>query len=367
MIFNILTSVISFIVVISILVFFHELGHYLVARFFNVSVVRFSIGFGPKLFSITDKNNTEWQVSTIPLGGYVQMLGDMNATSAEKDDSLKHLSASERKYAFPAQELWKKMWIVAAGPIANFLLAIILLAGIFFFNRMPIIPPVIGEIADNSPAEEAGLKPGDEILEIEGKKVDEFTNIPAIISFEQTKKLRFLISRGGERLKFDIKPEKNLDKSGQNSQSNGKIGIMPDKNLVYYKNYSLSGAITKSVNDNYNLSVQTLRSLGEMVLGLRGAEDLGGPIKIAKYSKNSADNGVISLIYFIAVLSLNLGLINILPIPLLDGGHLMYYSLEAITGDKLSNNIKQVGYRIGAIIIFSLLIFSFYNDISSFL
>ncbi len=366
MFINMLNTAASFIFVISVLVFIHEFGHYIVARMFNVGVIRFSIGFGPKLFGFKDRNDTEWQISAIPLGGYVQMLGDMNVASAEEDEGLAHLSEEERQNAFPAQARWKKMWIVAAGPIANFLLAIVVLAGIFFFNPVPVVPPVIGEVVDNSPAKEAGLEPGDRILKVDGKQIQDFYSLKSTIAFYYSKELDFLIKRGDNKFNISITP-KSLGDSHNRTQTGGYVGIAPDTDLVYYVDYGISGALVKSIKQNYELSRQTLISFGQMLLGMRGTDDLGGPVKIAQYSKTSASHGISSLLYFIAILSLNLGLINILPIPLLDGGHLFYYSIEALMGRNLNDNIKQIGYRIGAMIIFSLLIFSFYNDISNLL
>jgi regulator of sigma E protease len=361
-----LHTIISFLTVITIIVFVHEFGHYYVARLFGVRVEVFSIGFGRVMWSRKDRNNTAWQVCAIPIGGYVRMFGDANEVSAPEQSLLAGMNDAEKRAAFHTQSLLTKSAIVVAGPVANFLLAIIIMSSMFYFYGKPYAPPVVGFIKEGSPAERSGIEIGDRITAIDKMSIESFSDIENAMALNLNESVEVELEREGVLRNILIKPELMEHKTPLGEEiKHRKIGI--GVTTLEYKKCSLIEAISSSATETYKLSYITLKSLGQMVLGQRGTESLGGPIKIAQYSGKSAKQGGLVFLWFIAVLSINLGLFNLLPIPALDGGHLLYYALYAVLGAKIADNFHKHAIKIGIALLVGLMIFTTFKDIHNIL
>jgi regulator of sigma E protease len=357
-----LHNALSFIVVISVIVFIHEFGHYSIAKLSGVKIEVFSIGFGKELFGWNDKSGTRWKVSILPLGGYVKMYGDINVASAPDAKKMAELSDEEKKIAFHTKPLPVKAAIVAAGPLANFLLAILILSFFFSYYGKPFATPIANEIVKGSAAEEAGLLPGDEIIRIDGTVTISFSDVQRIVSTHPAQPLEFTIKRGDDTITKTITPRLSETKDAfDNPVKVGILGIASPK--MTFEKHSIGSAIVQASRETYNISAATLSALGQMITGKRGTEELGGAIRIAHYSGQSTSRGIETTLTFIAILSINLGLLNFFPIPLLDGGHLLYYVIEAVTGKPLAERFQQYGFRIGMTFIIALFVLSTFNDI----
>lgn len=361
---TLLFNILSFILVLTVIVFVHEFGHFWVARRAGVKVEVFSIGFGKELFGFNDKYGTRWKFCLIPMGGYIKMFGDKNAASQADGDIIKGLSSSEKKIAFPCKSLRVKSAIVAAGPAANYLFSAIIFSFFFFIYGYPNVTSRITEVIEGSPASEAGIYPGDVISEINGKRVDSFDDIRNIMSLNLGENIYIKINNQEEYK--TITPKKTIEKDALGNEIiSYKLGIattdinMEDKNIF--------SATKLAVFECYNLSVMTLKSLGQMIAGARSGKELGGPIKIAQYSAKSMEAGIKSLLWFMALLSVNLGLVNLLPIPVLDGGHLLIYLVEASFGKKIARKVQNYGFQIGIILLLMLTVFVTLNDLSGLL
>ncbi|MDA5193773.1 RIP metalloprotease RseP [Govanella unica] len=356
-------TLLTFVVVLTILVFVHEWGHYWVARRCGVRVDVFSIGFGPELFGWTDKSGTRWKVSLLPLGGYVKFFGDMNAASATDNHAVRAMSDADRKVAFPTQPVWKRAAIVAAGPIANFILAIAILAGFFMTMGQPYSPAVVGEVVPQSAAERAGIEVGDKVLRINGDKIDRFQDMQMIIQMHPGDKLSMLIDRGGQEKLLSVVPDaaEIKDPIGQ-PQKIGRLGVARSGDAFVERNPA--EAVYYATIETGSIVKMTVNYIGQIITGKRSGEELGGPIRIAKYSSATARDGVVALIWFIAMLSINLGFVNLLPVPMLDGGHLVYYGWEALSGKPLSERAQEYGMRIGLALVLALMLFVTWNDLS---
>jgi regulator of sigma E protease len=358
-----LHNALSFIVIISVIVFIHEFGHYAVAKLSGVKIEVFSIGFGKEIIGWNDRSGTRWKVSMLPLGGYVKMYGDLNAMSAPDASKIADLTEDERKKAFHTKPLIIKAAIVAAGPIANFLLAVMILSFFFSYYGKPFATPEAKVIVKGSAADIAGLVPGDEITSIDKTAITSFSDIQRIVSTHPGEPLEFIIKRSGKELTKTITPRLSESKDAfGNPVKIGLLGIASPK--MEYKHYSLGRAIILAAQETYSISATTLSALGQMITGKRGTEDLGGAIRIAQYSGQSTTQGMQATLFFIALLSINLGLLNFFPVPLLDGGHLLYYLIEAVTGKPMAERFQQYGFRIGMAMIIALFVLSTYNDIS---
>jgi len=357
-----LHNALSFVVIISIIVFIHEFGHYAVAKLSGVKIEAFSIGFGTELFGWNDRSGTRWKVSALPLGGYVKMYGDLSAMSMPDEEKITHFTEAEKKIAFHTKPLAIKAAIVAAGPIANFILAIVILTFFFSFYGKPFATPEANVIVKGSAADEAGLLAGDKITAIDGNSVESFSDIQRIVSIHPGDALTFTIKRNDKELTKTITPRLSPSKDAfGNPIKVGQLGIASPK--ITYQKYSLIPAAGLAIRETYNISTTTLKALGQMITGKRGTEDLGGALRIAEYSGQSVHSGIEATLSFIALLSINLGLINFLPIPLLDGGHLFYYVIEVLTGKPLAERYQRYGFRLGMAIIATLFILSSFNDI----
>jgi regulator of sigma E protease len=355
------TYVIPFLVVLTVLVFVHELGHYWVARRNGVRIEVFSIGFGPELFGRTDRAGTRWKFSAIPLGGYVKMFGDADAASTPSG-AVRHMTPEEREVSFFHKRLGQRAAIVAAGPIANFLFAIIGLTLLFSLYGQPFTPADIGSIQPDSAAAQAGMQPGDVIVEVDGQPIERFEEVQQIVRFNQGTPLALVIQRDGQRLPITATPQVTTitDRMG-NTHTIGLLGI--GRAGMEYRRHDPLTALWQAGRETVNLTVGTLGAVGQMIAGSRGTEELGGPLRIAQMSGEVAQSGVIALVWFMAILSVNLGLINLFPIPMLDGGHLLFYAVEAIRGKPLGDRAQEYGFRIGLALVLTLMVFATWNDL----
>jgi regulator of sigma E protease len=354
---NVGTYIIPFLIILSVVVFVHELGHYLLARLNGVRVQVFSIGFGPELFGITDRAGTRWKVSAVPLGGYVKMHGDADATSSTID-----LTALPDPDSFPAKRVGQRMAIVAAGPLANFVFAMLALAMLFATVGRPFTPAEVGEVQANSPAQAAGLIPGDRIVAVDGEPLESFEQLQGIVRGRPEETLTFTIERAGETLDIPVTPELTEieDRFGQIHRI-GLIGV--SRSGVEFRRSNPVFAVGEGVSETFRLIGGTLYALGEMIIGSRTTEELGGPLRIAQMSGEIAKDGVVPMIWFTAVLSINLGLINLFPIPLLDGGHLVMYGIEAGRGRPLTERSQEVAFRFGLLLVITLMMVATWNDL----
>ncbi len=358
----ILENLFSFIAIISLIVFIHELGHFLVARFFGVKVEEFSIGMGKKLFGFRDKKRTLWKFCLLPVGGYVKMFGDRNGASLMDDKALSKMTKEEKKISFAGKNVYQRAAIVIAGPLANFILAILLFTTLFTMNGYNTILPVVDDVMPNSAAFESGLQKGDKILEVDGDKIVEFDDLRAIISISADKELLFKIERAGQILEQKITPKNQVrtDIFGDEVKL-GTLGVVSSQ--IEHHDLNLGQAFIHANNETYKSSIAIFKAIGQLITGQRSIEELGGPIKIAKYSGKSVEMGITMVIWFCAVISLNLGVMNLLPIPVLDGGHLFFYIIEAIRGKPLSNKTQELCFRVGFSLILTLMLFTTFNDI----
>lgn len=459
---NILYYVIPFIILLGILVFVHEFGHFIIARMLGVKVVAFSIGFGKELWSHTDKKGTCWKISAIPLGGYCQFLGDADASSSTSDKALAKLSKKEKAMAFPLQKTWKKLLIVVAGPLFNYLLAILIFIGIFFAYGRMVHPSVVGGVIEGGAAAEAGIVKGDEILSINGKPTPDFQTLSNEVMLSQSDEADVEIKRpitvtlqteeleveqcnvtqkekliGVRSIAANINPETGekervpviidyvmvdspADKAGivkgdvlesingvelkyfdelkqyveQHSDENleikghrmlnlkvtlkdtdyegdvgGKtkrrmLGVQSTPEMAFSEKLSFTEAVTAGYQEAYDITAMTLRGVWQMITGQRGGKDVGGIIRIAEMSGDvSKTGGIIGFIYFMALLSVNLGLINLFPIPVLDGGNIVIFLIEMIIGRDLKENIKDYIFKFGLLIILAIMLLATWNDI----
>jgi regulator of sigma E protease len=350
-----------FIIVISIVVFVHEFGHYWVARRCGVKIEAFSIGFGHELFGWTDTHGTRWKVCWLPLGGYVKMFGDSNAASMP-GEGVREMTADEKRVAFFHQTVGKRMAVVVAGPAANYLFAIAVLACLFVFQGMPYTAPTINGLLENSAAAKAGLMKGDHIVAIDGSTIERFEDIKRIVTLNAGTPITIEVERGGAPMNFTLTPEivTLTDRFGGEHKL-GRIGITSDE--IKYRQFSPPMAVYRAVLEAWEMTAGTLKAVGQMILGTRGTDELGGPLRIAEMSGHVAQDGVVSLIWFMAVISINLGLINLFPVPLLDGGHLAFYLIEGLRGRPLHDRVQDMGMRVGMALVLSLMVFSTWNDL----
>ena len=358
---------VPFLFVLTIVVFFHELGHFLVARWCGVRVLVFSIGFGPELFGFNDRHGTRWKLAAIPLGGYVKFFGDENAASVPDHDAAAAMTATEREVSFFYKPVWQRAAIVAAGPIANFLLAILIFAAVFTFHGKQMTSARVDSIQPSSAAVEAGFQPGDLIVSIDGRAIESFSDMQRIVSSRAGQKLEFVVERGGVRQTLQAVPAlKEVKDNFGNVHRIGVLGIsrsMAPGDIKVQKVNPLS-AVALGAEETWFVIERTLSYIGGVVAGRESADQLGGPIRIAQVSGQVATAGFVALMHLAAVLSVSIGLLNLFPIPLLDGGHLLFYAIETLRGRPLSERAQEMGFRIGLAIVLMLMVFATYNDIA---
>jgi regulator of sigma E protease len=348
----------AFIAVLTVVVFFHELGHFLVARWCGVSVKTFSVGFGPELLGYTDRRGTRWKLSAVPLGGYVKFIDDLNAASAPER------GAAKVRGSFQSMSVWRRAAIVAAGPAANFILAILIYALLFGTLGRTISAPVVDQIAPGSAAEQAGFQPGDLIVSINGRTTPGFTDVQRIVFRSAELPLDVEVDRGGRMVMLQAVPRagETRDVFG-NTQKVGLLGISHKPTAITQVRYGPIEAVGQAAAESWNVVSATMGYLGGVIVGRESPDQIGGPIGIAKVSGQAASLGVIPLINLVAVLSVSIGLLNLFPIPLLDGGHLVYYAIEALRGRPLSEKAQDIGFRIGFAIVVMLMVFGTFNDV----
>ena len=360
--------VVPFLFVLTIVVFFHEFGHFLAARLCGVGVKVFSVGFGPELFGFNDRRGTRWRVSMIPLGGYVKFLGDENEASQTDRSALAELSDEERRKAFAAKGVGARAIIVAAGPLANFVLAILIFAGIFALYGRQITTPRVDSVVAGSPAEQAGFKPGDVIVSIDGEPIKDFSDLQRVVSVSTGTPLHIVVHRGEQDVALTATPElqEMTDRFG-NKHRVGMLGIQRNTTGadITVERYSLPGAVARAASETWFVTERTVSYLFEVVVGRQSADQLGGPLRVAEVSAQVATIGFVALINLAAILSISIGLINLFPVPMLDGGHLLFFAFEAIRGRPLSERAQDIGFRIGFVAIVLLMVFATSNDISA--
>lgn len=439
----------TFILVLSILVFVHEWGHYIIARLCGVRVESFSIGFGKELFGWNDKNGTRWKFSLIPLGGYVKLYGDVDPASAGhtenvegEDGDVRPMTQEERDEAFFSKPVWKRAAVVFAGPAINYIFAVILLTGLYIYHGKPVTPPVAAAVMAESSADEYGFMPHDEILQIDGTQIRSFEDIRREMMIALDEERHFIVNRNGETIDIFAKPKKveHEDRFGF-KHSRGLLGLISPRHAIQVKNileidgqgfeegdenlnekiaalqsrfdqifdikikrgsgtdsltisplsefngnmndgeakeygllfiankdsefvqFGLFGGMKEAVAQTYAITVGTLEALGQMITGTRSATELGGIIRIGAVAGDMAQQGLVALILFTALLSINLGLINLFPIPMLDGGHLTFYAAEAVMGKPIPEQIQEYAFRFGLFFLVSIMVFANLNDI----
>lgn len=357
---------IPFLFVLTIVVFFHELGHFLVARWCKVDIEVFSIGFGPEIFGFNDRHGTRWRLSVIPLGGYVRFAGDDNAASAPDTETIASMTAEERAHSFHLKSVWQRMAIVAAGPIANFILAIVIFAAVFATVGRIVVPAQVDVVQAGSAAETAGFMPGDRVVEIDGSSIDSFADMQRIVATSAGKVLSIVVIRDGKETVLSAVPEARevTDRFG-NTQRIGILGISrnPREGEVIREVAGPAQALWLGAKESWFVIDRTLSYIGGIVAGRESADQLGGPIRIAQVSGQVAEAGFVALLHMSAVISVSIGLLNLFPVPMLDGGHLVFYLVEAVRGRPLSPRTLDIGYRIGLALVLMLMIFATWNDL----
>lgn len=351
------TSIFAFVIVLGVLIFFHELGHFLVARLFGVGVEKFSLGFGPRIFGKT-VGITDYRISAFPLGGYVKMVG-------EEPDA--EIDPADIPISFTHKHVFKRILIVAAGPIFNLLLAVLIFFVLLWYSGIPMLKSTVGEVSEDSPAFAAKLQKGDHIIAIDGKPVEFWDEMAAKIVASEGKPLLFTIKRGDEQFTVSIKPQQISHKDLFGEDVNRYIIGVAAAEDVYQKKLNLFEAGKESVLQTYFYTNITIKSIFKMLQGKLSAEkNLGGPIKIAELAGKQAQQGAAQLFWFIAALSINLAIINFFPIPVLDGGHLLFFLIEAIIGRPVNLRMREIAQHAGVFLLIILMIFVFYIDISSY-
>jgi len=359
---NFFYSVLGFVIILTVLVFVHEFGHYIIARWNRVRVEVFSIGFGPELFGWWDRAGTRWKFSAIPLGGYVKMFGDNDASSGLPAAGLSRLTQAERDLSFHYKRLGQRAAIVAAGPAANFLFAVVALAILFMTYGQPFTPAEVGQVQPGSAAEQGGMRPGDVILKIGGRTVQRFEDVQQVVRLNPGVPMTIVVRRDGEEQTLHVTPSKSefTDRFG-NHYEIGLLGIV-HSGMEFIKR-GPAMAIVQAGAETWNLTTGTLGALWQMVEGTRGTEELGGPLRIAQMSGEVVQLGIGPSLQLMALLSINLGLINLFPVPVLDGGHLLFYAAEALRGKPLGQRAQEYGFRIGLALVVTLMVFVTWSDL----
>lgn len=358
--------IVPFLFVLTIVVFFHELGHFLIARWCGIKALTFSIGFGPEIIGFNDRYGTRWKISAIPLGGYVKFFGDENAASAPDHQAVAAMTEEEKKVSFVHQPVGPRAAVVVAGPLANFVLAIAIFAGIFMIVGRQTATARVDTVQPNSAAAAAGFQPGDLVLSINGDKIASFGDMQRIVSVAAGEPMTIKVERGGVPVTLHATPQMRQVKDNfGNIHRLGVLGITRSMapGEVHTQKLGPLSAVAAGAEETWFVIHRTLGYIGGVFTGREDADQLGGPIRIAQVSGEVASAGFTALLHLTAVLSISIGLLNLFPIPLLDGGHLLFYGIEAARGRPLSERAQEVGFRIGLAIVVMLMIFATFNDI----
>ena len=359
-----LFTLVAFVAAIGPLVFVHELGHYLVGRWCGVKAEVFSIGFGHELAAWTDRRGTRWRIGAFPLGGYVRFKGDMNAAS-QTDPAWLQLPATERAESFPAKPLWQRALIVAAGPAINFLFAIAILSAFAFVHGESRTPAVVGAVLPGSAAQAAGIQPGDRVIAIGGRAMTSYNDMVMYTSIRPGQPVTVELDRRGQRISVDATIAAVMADDGFGKKYTvGRLGIGASERVI--EPVPLWRAPLVGVQRTGEIVRTMVETLGQIVTGRRSVKELGGPLKIAEVSGQAATLGVESFVFFVALVSINLGFINLLPIPMLDGGHLLFYGIEAVQRRPVSPRAQEWAFRSGLAVLMTMMVLVTFNDLSSF-
>lgn len=364
------TYVIPFVVVLSLVVFFHEFGHFIVGRWCGVQVDAFSLGFGPELFAVVDRHGTRWRLAAIPLGGYVKFHGDANGASIPDAEQLDAMPAAERAVTFQAQPVWKRAAIVFAGPFANFVLAIMIYAGLFATYGRVVLTPRIAGVVEGGAGQAAGFKTGDLVVSIDGTPIDSFTRIQEIVAVSADKPLTFVVRRDDQDVTLKATPAWRVVEGPLGKTRIGMLGLHASNKPgdIREERYGLGESLVLAVGETWAVVDRTYGYLGGLISGRENADQLSGPIGIAQVSGQLAQEiakvGVWPFLNLIAILSISIGLLNLMPVPLLDGGHLLFFGIEAIRGRALNERTQEYAFRLGLAMVCTLMVFSTYNDLA---
>jgi len=357
--------IVPFIFVLSLVVFFHELGHFLVGRWCGVKVDAFSLGFGPEIISFVDRYGTRWRLAILPLGGYVKFHGDANGASVTDEEAAAAMPAQERAVSFFAQKVWKRAAIVAAGPIANFILAIVIFTGVFYFNGRAVLLPLVDNVAAGSAAQDAGFQSGDLIVAIDHAKIDSFEDMQRIVQTSSDTALTFDLDRQGKMVELVATPRRREIKTPFGTTRVGVLGVEAGAKPEnwHVQHFGVAESFKRATSETWYVVARTGSYVGGLVMGRESTDQLSGPIRIAEVSGEMAKIGLAALLNLAAILSISVGILNLLPIPLLDGGHLFYYAVEAAQGKAMHEKAQEFGFKLGLTLVAGLMIFATYNDI----
>ena len=360
---------VPFIAVLTVVVFFHEMGHFLIGRLCGAKVDAFSLGFGPELFHYTDRWGTRWRLAALPLGGYVKFHGDANAASVPDEQAVADMPPEERAGTLAGLSVWRRAAIVAAGPAANFILAIVILAALFHFNGKPIVHPQIQEIIAGGAAAKSELKTGDAVMAVDGHQIDSVEQIPQLIRDSEGGPITIVVRRDGTERTILVDPNRQIVHTWLGDEHSASLGIRigATRAGIELRRYTLVQSVRAAVDEVSSIVVTTGHTIKQLIVGQESARQLSGPIGIAQVSGEVAQAGLVPLIYLVAILSVSIGLLNLLPIPLLDGGFLMFFAYEAIRGKALPERAQLVGFRLGLTFVAVLSVFVAVNDITKIL
>ena len=359
-------TIVPFLVVLTLVVFVHEMGHYLVGRWCGIGVKAFSIGFGPELVGFNDKHGTRWKLSAIPLGGYVKFAGDENGASVPDRDALASMSEEERKTAFHTQPVWKRAATVFAGPFANFILTVVIFAAFFALYGKVVAEPLVSTVMPNSPAAVAGFLPGDKFVSVDGEEIRTFSDVQRNVMGRAGEEIRFVVLRDGKELELSATPEiREIDDQLGNKVKTAVLGVQlsGDSGAIRVEEMSPLQAISGALDQSLFIASETGNFMVRLIKGREDKCQLGGPVKIATMAGQAAKRGVDWLIQLAAMLSIGIGILNLLPIPPLDGGHLLFYGIEAVQRRPVSEKVQEIVFRIGTLLVLSFMAFVFFNDL----
>lgn len=368
-IFSILTgNILVFVLILSVVVFIHEMGHYLVGRWCGIYATTFSIGFGKEIWGFNGKDGTRWRLAMIPLGGYVKFFGDENAASMPDDEQIDEMSDEDKARSFHHASVLRRSLTVLAGPMANFILTIVIFTAFFTIYGKQTTDPIISQVVASSPAEEAGLLPGDQFVMVDDVKINVFNDVKRYVSSRPETKVDITILRGGEQQVISLIPDRKITEDRFcNKIEEGIMGVVvvPDETNSRRLEFGVSGAVGQAFSESWFIVTRTFDYIGNIFVGRESASQLSGPIGISKMSGQVASLGFVAVIQLIAIISLSIGLLNLMPVPILDGGHLVFYLIEAILGRPVPPKAQEFAFRIGIMLILSLMLFTTFNDVSS--